>query len=172
MEEDDNDSDTGSLSPPPPSAEVKSQPLPAVDTGKSGNAGGRDRPLGSDESDLDSLTDSNGDVDAQDMNDEGDNDLPEPESYLDGAEPELEQGEDEDEEGEGDVTLRPDGAGDVEAEEMNGEDGKTEDGVVAAVDAPQESADGEDAQATEAEEAAADQEDMEPETEAEAPREY
>jgi hypothetical protein len=107
----DTDSDTNSLSPPPPSTGPKTQALPKVEPVQKGSL------LEEEESDLESLTDSNGDppqdVEAGEAKDENMS-----ESERPGAEDEDE------EEGEGDVTMR---AGDTELElEVEGVEEKEE----------------------------------------------
>jgi hypothetical protein len=99
-----SDSDTNSLSPPPPSTGPKTQDLPKVEPAQQGSL------LEEEDSELESLTDSNGDAPP-----EGEADEAKEENRSESERPE----EEDEEEGDGDVTMR---AGDLEIEVEGGQE--------------------------------------------------
>ena len=108
-----SDSDTNSLSPPPPSTGPKTQALPKVDPAQQGSL------LEEEESDLESLTtDSNEDEPQKIEADEAKH-----ENRSESDRPD--QGDEDEEEADGDVTMR---AGDLDLE-VEGGDEKEEEGA-------------------------------------------
>jgi hypothetical protein len=103
-----SDSDTNSLSPPPPSTGPKTQDLPKVEPAQQGSL------LEEEDSELESLTDSNGDAPP-----EGEADEAKEENRSESERPE----EEDEEEGDGDVTMR---AGDLEIEVEGGQEKEEE----------------------------------------------
>ena len=108
-----SDSDTNSLSPPPPSTGPKTQALPKVEPDQQGLL------FEEEDSELESLTDSNEDPPQDNEANEA------KEENRSGSERPEEQDE---EDGDGDVTMR---AGDLEIEVEGGEEKEEERGAVA-----------------------------------------
>lgn len=151
------ESDSGSLSPPPPSSEIKPKPLPPTDDN---SVKPKVETQDSDESELESLTDSNAEDRPQESNEEQ-------EDTTGGHPTESEQAEEEDGDGDGDgdITMRAeDQSGVLEAEgeeRPNGEDTQGDGLIVdeSGTDVKEDSGEGE--QDTNMEENPMEQEEME-----------